>query len=311
MQEQTIALQNTIFKVMSGSHLYGTNTEDSDKDYLGVFIPTEDYVVGIKRVEQVEWKTNKSDSNKGNTKEDVDCTLYALPKFIHLITQNNPTVLELLFAPDKCIVQDTEFGKRLRAAYPMFISKKCKWTFLGYAYSQKQKVLNKRDRYSQFIEVLDKVNDLEKQGYTELPERLSLNTDLIEAGTWRCYEKGQPIPDVKARIQKEIGEYGHRIESIKKIGYDGKFMSHVLRLLSEGLQALVEGRIELPLPDNNLIRDIKLGKYTLEEVLKLCEEKEKYIEEAYIRSTLQNSPDVNKINELQKNLMLEFWGYKK
>ena len=47
-----------IFKAITGSHLYGTNMPESDKDVRGVFIPTEEFYLGfLENVEQVESHT--------------------------------------------------------------------------------------------------------------------------------------------------------------------------------------------------------------------------------------------------------------
>ena len=75
MEEQLMAKKNLIYKTIVGSKLYGTFTEDSDTDYIGVFVPDKDYVLGIKRCEQVEDKTNPSSSVKANTKADVDSVI--------------------------------------------------------------------------------------------------------------------------------------------------------------------------------------------------------------------------------------------
>lgn len=144
MKEQDMAQRNLILKVLTGSHLYGTNTKDSDKDYIGIFIPDKDYVLGIHTCEQVELNTNPSSSGKRNTKEDTDCTLYSLPKFIKLAAQNNPNVLEVLFAPEENIVYQNEYGRRLREAASFFVSKRVEHTFLGFARSQRYKLENKQ-----------------------------------------------------------------------------------------------------------------------------------------------------------------------
>ena len=39
MEEREMALNNLILKIRAGSHLYGTNTIDSDEDYIGIFLP--------------------------------------------------------------------------------------------------------------------------------------------------------------------------------------------------------------------------------------------------------------------------------
>ena len=88
-----------------------------------------------------------------------------------------------------------------------------------------------------------------------------------------------------------------------------KFASHLIRLLDEGLEFLVEGRLNFPLSNNNLIRDIKLGKLGLDEILGIADRREKLVEEAYIHSPLPNNPDLEKIDELQIQLLKDFWGY--
>ena len=247
MQEQIMAEKNLILKVLVGSYLYGTNTENSDKDYLGIFIPDEDYVLGLKRCEQVEIRTNPSSSGKRNSKDDTDTVLYSLPKFIHLAAQNNPNITELFFAPEKCILYSNSLGDKLLKSFPLFISKKVKHTFLGYAFSQRQKLMYKN-----------------------------------------------PI--------------GTRLEYVEKYGYDVKFASHLVRLLTEGIQFLVEGKIDLPLSNNQYVRDIKLGKYDLNQVLTRADEYEKLVEEAYVRSSLPHTPDLEAINKLQINMLRDFWN---
>lgn len=250
MYEQEMAHKNLILRILVGSHLYGTNTENSDKDYLGIFIPDKDYVMGIKRVEQVEDRTNPSDSERRNTKADVDTVLYSLPKFIHLASGNNPNIVEVFFAPKRNIVFCNEYGQKLLDSYYWFISKKLKHTFCGYAYSQKQKLLTK-----------------------------------------------QPI--------------GGRTEYMEKFGYDVKFASHLIRLLTEGLQLLVEEKLTLPLTNNNLVRDIKLGKYPLAHVLSEAERYEQLVESAYVSSKLPNTPDLEQINKLQIELLQSWWDSRK
>lgn len=308
MIEQEMAERNLLFKIKSGSYLYGTNIEGkSDEDYLGVFIPDQDYVLGTKRCEQVEMKTNPSDSKRANNKEDVDSTIYSLIKFIHLAEQNNPTLLETFFAPDNCLVRDTELGKLLRNAYPLFVSKKSKHTYLGYSFSQKMKVMNKKERYSKFIQAYDQVKQWIEKGHEKLPQRLTLNTNLIEAGSWRAFEKGQDIIKTKEAIKNEIEKYGTRLEGIKQFDFDPKFLSHVVRLVDEGLEILNTGRLQFPLKNVEYIKEVKAGKHELGHVLEYVDEKEKLIEEAGKNSKLPDTADHQAINDLQIKILKEFW----
>ena len=139
-EQQQMAVDNCIFFCRTGSHLYGTTTPESDDDFTGVFIPNKDYVLGKRRVEQVEFNTNPSSSGKRNTKDDLDCTLFALDKWTTMCANNNPNRLELFFAPENCILYISDLGKRLFASYKMFISLDSYNSFKGYSHEQMRRL---------------------------------------------------------------------------------------------------------------------------------------------------------------------------
>lgn len=86
-----------------------------------------------------------------------------------------------------------------------------------------------------------------------------------------------------------------------------KYASHLIRLLLECQQILVEKTLTFPLPQNNLVRDIKIGKYDLDFVLNKADELEKLIDIAYVKSDLQYSANKEEINKLQIRLIEKFW----
>ncbi len=98
-----------------------------------------------------------------------------------------------------------------------------------------------------------------------------------------------------------------RTELALEFGYDVKFAAHLIRLLLECLQLLTEKTLTFPLPQHNLVRDVKLGKYDLTWVLNKAEEIEKLADLAYVQSDLQYSADQEAINKLQIELLEEFW----
>lgn len=248
MIEQEMAQRNLIYKVRTGSHMYGTRTENSDDDFTGIFIPYKDYITGIKTCEQVELSTKKSSEGRRNIKGDVDFIVYSLPKFIHLCIGNNPNILELLYAPRNCKLVETSYSRDLMLNRDLFLSKKTYHTFKGYAYSQR----------------------------------------------------------IKLEVKKE--NMTGRTELAKEFGYDTKFASHLIRLLLECVQILVEKTLTFPLPQNNLVRDIKQGKYELKWVLEKADELEKLIDIAYIKSDLQHTPNLEEINKLQMEMLDSYWA---
>ena len=311
MQEQEMAEKNLILKFLAGSHAYGTNTSDSDKDYLGVFIPDEEYVIGNKVCEQVEIRTNKSGSGKKNTKEDTDTVIYSLPKFLKLLRDNNPTILETLYFQKKNVVFCNSMGQRLIDARGMFPSKQVKSKFLGYALSQRKHLTHKKERWEALGTALRQLDDWEREGFKTLPDSLNLPSALREDKTWGFYQNGQEIGYVRDIIIGEITSYGHRVYDIQTYGFSTKFASHTIRLLSEGLTFLVEGDLKFPLPNNNLIRDIKMGKYPLEAILAMATAQEKLVEEAYVNSKLPVAADAKAIDRFQMEMLKDFWGYSK
>lgn len=121
-----------IAKFLAGSHIYGTNTPESDRDIRGVFIPSKEYFFGFsKRTEQYEDK-----------KEDI--VFYELRKFLYLATQNNPTILEFLFIPIGMHIYITPEWRQIQNNRDLFVSKKCKFTFSGYAHSQLKRIKGHR-----------------------------------------------------------------------------------------------------------------------------------------------------------------------
>ena len=62
-----------------GSHLYGTNTEKSDHDYKGLYLPNiNDMLCG----EFVKSKTFKIDDTRKNNDNDLDLELFSLQYFL-------------------------------------------------------------------------------------------------------------------------------------------------------------------------------------------------------------------------------------
>lgn len=143
MNLKQIAKDNLILKIMTGSHMYGTNTEESDKDYIGVYVPPKDFVLGTYKCEAYEEKTNPSNSGRRNTKDDIDYTVYPLQQYIKLVANGNPNIIETLFAPAECAVFCNDLGRELLGSANLFVSKRIKFRFLGYASSERNRLIKK------------------------------------------------------------------------------------------------------------------------------------------------------------------------
>ncbi len=121
-----------IFKALVGSHSYGTAIETSDHDYKGVYVQPDDDVLSFRYQDQYE--------------DGKDEVYYEVRRFIQLLQSANPTVLELLFTPEDCVVLSSPPFELLRKHRSKFLTRKCFASFGGYAIAQIQKAkgLNKK-----------------------------------------------------------------------------------------------------------------------------------------------------------------------
>lgn len=129
MQEKELHI---IYKCLVGSHAYGTNVEGSDFDYKMVYIQTPESVLEHGYQEQVNFSKDE--------------TAYELRRFVELCCTGNPTMLELLYSPEDCIIMQDPIFEELIKNRDKFLSKSCRWSFGGYAFAQIEKAegLNKK-----------------------------------------------------------------------------------------------------------------------------------------------------------------------
>jgi predicted nucleotidyltransferase len=99
-----------------------------------------------------------------------------------------------------------------------------------------------------------------------------------------------------------------RKELVEKFGWDVKNGGHLIRLLRMGIEYLVSGELNVYREDAYELKDIKMGKWSLEKVLAESDRLFKLAQEAYIRSTLPNSPDLVRAATLLEEILLQELG---
>lgn len=284
MYEREMAEKNKILVIKSGSHLYDLNTPTSDEDYIGVFIPDEEYILGFKNCEQVDLSYKSKLDNGKNSSEAVDCTFYSIQKFINLALNQNPNILEVLFVNEENIVFCNDAGRRLLALKEFILSDRIETTFFGYAKSQKRKIEVKSETYYRLINAK---KYLEPFGNKYLLEIKSEDTEkfnnhfkdkdkyLFGLGDISL-NKNQTAKKACSVIGDRIGECGNRIELIKDRGMDTKFASHIIRLMAELKQVALEKTLTFPIKyDKEKIMDVKMGKLNVKDTILAIENSEK------------------------------------
>lgn len=113
-----------IFSCVSGSHAYGLNTEKSDIDERGIYLlDREEYL-----------KLTPTQPQISNDSQDI--IYYCLKRYLHIASQCNPNILELLWIDENDILFKDGRYDILRKNRNLFISKGCFNSFSGYAYCQ-------------------------------------------------------------------------------------------------------------------------------------------------------------------------------
>lgn len=159
----------TIFLTVSGSHAYGMARPESDIDVRGICIPPKKYFLGtFSKFEQFQgefsfeeepfylWGKPVEDRSllsrlkeiSGRVierNEKIDLVIYDLRKFFSLAAKCNPNILELLFVDEDSFVKTTSFYDTLRDNRQLFLSKKAKYSFFGYALSQLKRIRTHRN----------------------------------------------------------------------------------------------------------------------------------------------------------------------
>ena len=127
---QTLALEHGAelhCRLRSGSHAYGLAGPHSDIDERGIFIVPPERYAGLRAI------PNQISDAKG------DHVYYSLRRVIELIAESNPTLMEILFTPDDCILACTSVLQPLFGAKSRLISQALVRAKLGYAMGQIKK----------------------------------------------------------------------------------------------------------------------------------------------------------------------------
>ena len=125
-----------LLKVLTGSRVYGTSHENSDYDYRGIYLqPTEEIL--------------KINGYIDNIRINKDYSTWEIKRFLELAVHGNPSAIEILFTPEKHIIEKDSSIDILLKNKGIFLTKKTFNSFAKYGISQikKAKGLDKKFNY--------------------------------------------------------------------------------------------------------------------------------------------------------------------
>lgn len=279
---------NLILKVRAGSHAYGTATSESDIDTRGIFIAPKEYVIGLKRIDQVEDKKS-------------DIVIYELTKFVNLALQCNPNIIEILYSDPSDILFINEYGQRLVDAREIFISKAARFRFGGYAFAQ----LHRIKRHKRWIDAPPN-----KPTQDKFVRKTSIQTfegKRIEFTKFFEQEYDAALKEFNHYLEWKANRNEDRAELETKFSFDTKHALHLVRLMRMGCEILEGKGVIVRRPDATELLDIRNGKLSYDEIVAIADGYEKKLEVLYESSKLPKTSDFNKANGLVMKLYLDFW----
>lgn len=313
-----------LIKAQAGSHLFGTNTPSSDKDYKGVFLPTADQILLGSYSESISKTTG--DAVSKNSKDDIDIELYSLKKFCKMVSRGDTAALELLFTPDDMIIEKDPLWNEVMKIRDELLSSQVS-AMIGYARQQANKYGIKGSRMGTLNNVIKDLKEIEKQfdfknpklkhGWDLLIEKLK-GYEHIEFIQMSATVKDGPevvgIDILGKKFDHHVAfnyvipildtmykNFGQRAREAKKNnGIDWKALSHAARVSIQGLELLNTGKITLPLieKDVKLIKAIKAGELPYKEVQQILEDLLVELEASRNTSKLKEKVEQKILDEL-------------
>lgn len=345
------AIKHCIFRFVSGSQAYGTSTPESDEDFRGVFIAPlskafelfqtsfvgqgnlgenlrgalhaledGDYNSAQERIRQAlatdQGDLNLSVATVQRPKPAEDEELQELRKFLKLAADNNPNIIEFLYV-DRLIHTETEAWKKIKAARHLFLSRKAKHTFSGYAIAQLKRIETHRGY------LLNPPSHKPTRAEFGLPEQTTIPTESRNAILTIPDEWVQSVAKETVLKEKAFQAANHHWNSYKswertrnekrkiieaKHGYDTKHAMHLVRLINMAKEILKDGTLTVYRPEREELKSIRNGGWSFERLQAFSKESDVELNELAAKSPLRDSPDHKGIAKLYVEVCEAHYG---
>jgi hypothetical protein len=199
----------TIFVTRHGSHAYGTNLATSDLDLRGILVPPKEYLLGnLYNFDQIQ--NRQPVKGEDATFDEIpDFVIFAIQKFFKIAVECNPNALELLFTDEQDHLLVTPVGQELLEHRQLFLTRRARHTFSGYAISQLKRI---KGHYKW---LKDPPKAPPTRSELGLPERTIIPADQLAAANaaiqkkldqWNFVGLEDVGPDVRIGLQSTMAE---------------------------------------------------------------------------------------------------------
>lgn len=257
-----------IVKMIFGSHLYCTNTPQSDTDYKSIFVPPVKDLL-LNRASYHVKNTTKSDETAKNSSTDVDNDAYSIHYFLDMACQGNTIAIDMLHAPKRALLEHDWRWDELQGYRSKFYTKNLT-SLVGYVKHQAAKYGVKGSRLHDAKIVLEILKSNPNKLVAEIFEQLPVTENCIKhykENVACLYEACSKKLTLTAKcsvyidpLSKFIENYGHRAQLAERNeGIDWKAVSHAFRAGYQVRSILVNNDFGYPLEETALIIRVKRG----------------------------------------------------
>lgn len=266
----------TIVKTVFGSHLYGTSTPESDKDFKAVHMYSLPEIVLKKDKEHFDNSTNKKTKN---TKDDVDFESYEIRHFINSCLIGDTHCHNIIWTPKNLILESSDVWEELIQNRDKLKTNRM-GSYIGYCSNMAKKYALKSEKLEVLYSILERLNSITVHKM-RMDEFFSLNEDLLLLDFTKKYWKqignggeyyfdivsksfpaSRTVGEVKAVVSDMIEQFGERV---KKAVADGKIdlksYYHAVRVVFELEEMLNSGELTFPNPRAAFLMKIRNGEF--------------------------------------------------
>lgn len=250
---------------IAGSRMYGTATENSDFDYIGVYIPTK-----------YDIYTNNVQHHHSIKTDIIDLQIWSIYKFMTLVCQGETLAIDLLHSSYFHWIMYTNEWIDFQKNKSCFYTKKMK-TYIDYSRDQAIKYGIKGENFNTLQIIIDFLENCGSddmklyEQWNELPNDVphvyKLNTKpyRMYQVCGKKYQETVKIGYIKDGIKNLLNAYGKRaILAAKNRGIDWKGLSHAIRAVHQVHDILTTGNYQYPLKNYKFIKQVKEGKIDFE-----------------------------------------------
>lgn len=148
---------NLHYETIMGSQAYGVTHDVSDLDIYGWCIPPigvvfphrQGYIQGFGQQPEKFDQFQQHHVKSVDAKKEYDFTIYSVVKYLQLVMENNPNMIDSIFTPVNCVTRCTSTAQQIRDKRRSFLHKGAYHKFKGYAYAQMHKIRTMKDQPKQ------------------------------------------------------------------------------------------------------------------------------------------------------------------